>query len=235
MSRLTKVQVSPEEFQKLNLREDGSFPQKFTNFVHRDFKILANELLNAGRLRKDKRKNYVIDDFNNEFYYTVLYYFSRNERFFKSPLIYDIENASFDKGLLLCGVNGAGKSFMFKTLNYMNSLIGLSGNNFAYNTSKKVVDEFNEKGHEAIKNYYKGQRYFDDIGAENEGNHYGKEEIFRLLLETRYESFIDNNMKTFGSTNYKQEDFLRYGRRAESRIYEMFNIVYAKSIDFRKK
>ncbi len=234
MRKTTRILVSPAEFQKENLREDGSIGLEYMKILHKDFQIIANQLLNAGITDRRKRRTYIIDKRNEEFYWTVIAYFSRNRKFFDSPLLFNSEKASFDKGLILCGEHGAGKTFMFKVLNYLNTLIGLGGNNFTINFSKKIVEDFNKKGHESIQNYYLGQRYFDGIGEELEGKFFGKEEVMKLILEERGEAYANHQLKTFASTNFLEEGFARYGSKVESQVNQMFNLVYAKSTDFRK-
>lgn len=217
--------MSSGQFLKQYGNEDGSIKRNFAKILHSDFQIIAKQML------KPMNGSFEITDF----YYTVIQYFAKNEKFFDSPVLFNKENANFNKGLLICGANGVGKTFMFRGLHKLNPLLNMVDNGFAMSTSKEVISKFNVNGHKELQDYFKGQRYFDDIGSEEDGTHYGKSEVFRILLETRYDTFINTGDKTFFTTNLSVDDLaVRYGDRAESRIFEMFNLILAKGKDFRK-
>lgn len=224
-----RIDMSPEVFQEKFMQPDGSVKDKFLDILHHDFQIKAKELL------RPVQRSYIINKKNEEFYWTVMTYFARNKRFFDSPLLWNKDDASFDKGLMICGINGAGKTFMFRVLDKLSPLVRLVGNEFSTVWAQDVVTDFNQNGYKEIVNNYRGQRYFDDIGAESIGSNFGKEEIFRIILEARHRIFEETGTKTFFTTNLTEEEIEeRYGKRVDSRIYQMFNLIFAKSIDFRK-
>ena len=230
MNGLTKIAVTPAQFQEQNYLEDGSVGGKFTKIVHNNFQTVAKDLL------KPMQKSFLINDDNRAFYWSVICYFARDKRFFDSPCLFNKDNASFDKGLLIAGNPGAGKTFVFRVLYKLGDLLDLTDNRFQMVYSQQVIDNFNTDGHKDIKVLNKGRKYFDDIGAESVGSHFGKEEIFRTILESRHRLFVETGTKTFFSTNLdlkKIEE--RYGKRVESRLHEMFNLIHAKGDDFRKK
>jgi len=229
MYKLAEPILTHAAFANKYRKDDGNLDAKFAHILHKDFVAVANSLLDV------KGKEFVLDEQNQDFYYTLIQYFSRNENFFKSPVLINRKKASFNKGLLVCGLNGVGKSFLFRVFNELNPLITYTANSFSMVTSSQVVEEFNHQGHKGIGQYGKGQRYFDDIGAEESGNHYGKEEIFRIMLEKRYNIFVEHGHKTHISTNMSEEEIAtRYGKRVGSRLYEMFNFIHAKGRDMRK-
>ncbi len=229
MKALTKIMTTPEEFLKNNLEEDGSIGGKLTKIIHADFQKVVKELL------RPMHRQYIVDESNQELYWTIICYFARDKKFFDSPLLLNKEHASFDKGLLIAGMPGGGKTLMFRVFEKLGELIALTNNRFAVVYSQEVVDSFNVDGHKNIQNFNRGQKYFDDIGAESVGSNFGKEEIFRIILETRHRLFVDKGTKTFFTTNFDLDAIeSRYGKRVESRVHEMFNLIFAKSIDFRK-
>lgn len=230
MNTLTKIEVTPEQFQRENYDPEGCVGGNLTKILHKDFQIVAKEML------RPMHRSFQITEENKFFYWSLICYFARDKRFFNSPALFNKENASFDKGLLIAGNPGGGKTFAFRALNKLGDLLSLTDNRFKVVYSQEVIDSFNVNGHKDIQNFKRGQKYFDDIGAESVGSHFGKEEIFRTILEARHRLFIEQGTKTFFSTNFdlkKIEE--RYGKRVESRVHEMFNLIHAKSLDFRKK
>jgi len=227
--QLTKIELTPSQFQQENYQSDGSVGGLYTSIIHKDFQKVAKDFL------KPMNKPFIVNDENAAFYWSVICYFARDKRFFNSPALFNKENASFDKGLLIAGNPGGGKTFVFRCLNKLGDLIDLADNRFQMVYSQEVINSFNVNGHKDIQNFSKGRKYFDDIGAESVGSHFGKEEIFRTILEARHRSFIESGTKTFFTTNLALKDIeSRYGKRVESRLHEMFNLIHAKSVDFRK-
>lgn len=230
MEQLTKIEVTPEQFKALNYDHEGCVGGKLTKMIDKDFRIVANDML------KHMHRRFVVNDENKNFYYSLICYFARDKRFFNSPALFNKDNASFEKGLLIAGNPGGGKTFAFRAFNKLGELLSLTDNRFKVVYSQEVIDSFNVNGHKDIQNFKRGQKYFDDIGAESVGSHFGKEEIFRTILEARHRLFIEQGTKTFFSTNFDlQKIEERYGKRVESRVHEMFNLIHAKSIDFRKR
>jgi len=171
------------------------------------------------------------------FYWTVLSYFTRNRKFFDSPIVKNVdEKKSFNKGLLICGGHGIGKSFLFDTLHlYFNEDLQQFGNNFANDRVQDVVEEYDLEGAKGITRFFKGQRYFDDVGSEENGSHYKTSNVFRMLLERRSSLLQIHGLKTFLTTNLGHKELLeRYGNRVESRLFEMFNIIVCEGKDRRK-
>ncbi|OIQ22174.1 MAG: hypothetical protein BM557_02020 [Flavobacterium sp. MedPE-SWcel] len=95
---------------------------------------------------------------------------------------------------------------------------------------------------------WKGSRYFDDLKTERIASNYGKVNIFKELLEERYNRVdpkTKKRLKTFVTCNFKEgfEDNLekavdefgeKYGSRVWDRMFEMFNIIEFKGKSFRR-
>ncbi len=91
--------------------------------------------------------------------FTVLYYFFRDDNFFNSPCLIkpDGTNPSFDKGLLVMGNTGTGKTSIFSTLEkvFNNHLLFDPKTHFRSISAYQLVDEF-----EKLKNPEEREDYF---------------------------------------------------------------------------
>jgi hypothetical protein len=246
MMKLSKhiAQASPENLKqkktviatdgKYKTNLDGTIEDKYLLFLHDQFIKTANRELSK---RKDRHGNpdiFVIDKDNSHFYGTLIRYFARHKGFFDSKIIKN--EPSLDKGLLICGAPGLGKTLILSIFSVMAQALTYSGNSFAMIDSNQIVSEYDQFGESGIKDKYKGQRCFDDVGTEEIGQHYKQSEVLRKLIEQRYKLFINDLKKTHITTNLgKDELFKRYGTRADSRFYEMFNIITIDGKDRRKK
>jgi DNA replication protein DnaC len=193
--------------------------------------------------------------------YTLLYYFFRDERFLKSPLINtEINDPGMMKGVLVIGDYGCGKTSIFKAIRKMffdaerddTVMIGdVDGDDvslkryrrlFGYYTANEVVQMFeactcNEEKERFWQIFNKGEIYFDDLMTERQASNYGKVELFKDILEIR----DDKSLRTLGSTNYEgntNETLMalgkKYGPRVYDRLFKMFNIIELKGGSLRK-
>ena len=204
--------------------------EDFLKLFHKSFVEMANSVL------FNRSKKFLLEtEEQKHFYGTMLRYVSRSPEFYDSNLIQNKENVSLDKGILICGTNGVGKTFIFDIMHKMYDLIKITSNEFSFSCADEIVELYNIDGSKGIQNFFKGQRYFDDIGSEERGSHYGQSEVIRVLIERRHRLFLDSGNKTFLTTNYSYEELLkRYGSRSESRLFEMFNILVVTGPDRRK-
>lgn len=191
---------------------------------------------------------------------TLCAYFLQKEGFYKSPLLNNISNPNLNKGLMIIGSYGTGKTSILKTFyqifananNHPITVIDKNGTSqflgryklgFGYFTANDVVKQFeaivDHPEKEAFwKRYSTGIKYFDDIMTENTASNYGKTEVFKDILEMRY----SNSAKTLISLNYigsSVSDTLdgmavKYGERVYDRLVEMFNIIELKGESLRK-
>lgn len=186
----------------------------------------------------------------------LIYYFSKDERFFHCENLTRLSNPSFEKGLMIVGTFGNGKTATMKTFEYIFSKIpalsfkGYSANEvvklFERGASESLKDEFD-------KMIFRGSRYFDDVKTERTASNYGKVNLFKDILENRYTNM--NPLPKYGekqirrfthiTCNYKEgfemeiepavDEFGElYGGRVYDRLFEMFNIVEFRGKSFRK-
>lgn len=177
----------------------------------------------------------------------ILYYFAKDERFFECANLTRLSEPSFDKGLLIIGAFGNGKTSVMKV--FESIFRGIKGTGFKGYSANEVVTMFekisNEDNECTRKEFetimFNGIRYFDDLKTERIASNYGKVNIFKDILEERY----NRNSKTHITCNFKEgfngnikvgiDEFgEKYGGRVYDRVFEMFNIVEFKGKSFRK-
>lgn len=173
----------------------------------------------------------------------LFYYFTEDfEKFKNCSRVSSLSTPSLDKGILIVGDFGNGKSTTMKTLE---KSLRNTHKYFKGYSANDVVLEFEGCGSPTektnfIKRFSKGVLYFDDVKSERKASNYNTMEVFREILENRY----NNKSKTFITCNYKKgfesdlkpalnEFGEKYGDRVNDRIYEMFNIIEFKGKTFR--
>lgn len=191
---------------------------------------------------------------------TLTAYFLAKNAFLQSPLLHHASAPNLDKGLLVLGRYGTGKSSVFNTFHMLfkdacskGILVKMKDDQyknlamfrlaFGFHSTNQIVRQFEGlKGPEEKEFFWKknsaGTKYFDDLTTENQASYYGKIELFKDILELRYM----NRARTFASMNFYGNsvedtlDFLadRYGERVYDRLFEMFNIIELKGSSLRK-
>jgi len=129
-----------------------------------------------------------------------------------------------DKGILLSGPVGCGKTSLIRLLKH------LVPHRKPYEVvpTRNIVFGFNHIGYKTIEDYGNTQFFcFDDLGVEPMGRHYGKDcNVMGEILLSRYDLFIENKMKTHATTNLNAAELEeRYGNRVRSRMRQLFNLV----------
>lgn len=175
----------------------------------------------------------------------LIYYFAKDKRFFDCDnLLSDTSIPSFDKGLLIIGNYGSGKS---ACMNTFQSLFQHTPLAFSKYNTNKIVDSFETyKDMEARGAYMArlklSEAYFDDVKTEKEASSYGKHNLMKTIIEERY----SKKVKTFITCNYREGNESRedpwdalaefsdkYGPRVYDRLFEMFNIIQFNGKSFR--
>lgn len=190
-------------------------------------------------------KEFVIDEKNSIIFELLCYYFSQDERFVSMADQAELNNISLNKGILLCGSYGSGKTWMMKLFQKNQRHCYMIRN------AKELADLYEKQGEIAIEEYLKPLKNavndtavfyqpflglcIDDIGTDNTKVNYGnKKNVIGDIIEKRYASgHVGTGFHcTTNLTAKGIEDF--YGGRVSSRMREIFNVIELIGEDRRK-
>ena len=166
-------------------------------------------------------KKLILHDDNTLLIRAICFFFSRDERF-ETELNYDL-----NKGFLIRGVSGLGKTYLLKCIENNDvrpikivSMIDIS-------------EQVKEEGTYDLQ--YKNSLYLDDVGTEEPiVNHYGtKINWFKNFIEIYYLKNKPFNKLIISTNNSFDEIENKYGFRVRSRIKDMFNIIDVRGKDMR--
>lgn len=158
----------------------------------------------------------------------------------------DKKNINLNKGILLTGPIGCGKTSLMKLVNYFFPV----EKQYQIKSSRELSFEFEKEGYQVINRYgnafvhsfggrlKSGVICFDDLGIEQSQKHYGNEcNVLAEILLSRYDLFVQRKIVTHATTNLSASELeTLYGNRVRSRMREMFNLIAfgKESIDKRK-
>ncbi|MDF0709047.1 ATPase [Flagellimonas okinawensis] len=128
------------------------------------------------------------------------------------------------RGLLLTGPVGCGKIGLIRLLRFLVPC----QRPYIVIPTRNVVFGFNHLGHKTIEDFGNGQFFcFDDLGAEPNGWHNGKEcNVLGKVLLSRYALFVKHHVRTHCTTDLNVGELEeRYGKRVLGRMRRMFNLV----------
>ena len=142
---------------------------------------------------------------------------------------------SLEKGLLVNGPVGVGKTSLMKLINYFCP----PEKQYQVKPARELSFELEPEGFKIINKYSKGAfkmgrngtfpviYCFDDLGVEPPLKYYGNEcNVMAEILLSRYDFFVSKGMLTHATTNLSASELEeRYGNRVRSRMREMFNLV----------
>jgi len=215
------------------------------------FAVRANNLITGA---SKEPKHYIFDRYSEPLFDMLCYYFNGDADFVKLAEAYGVKNPSLEKGLLLAGNFGVGKSMLLKI--FMQN----KRQSYFIREAKKIADQFVQSKEKTIPEEYFApfengfddpnvfyQKYsglcIDDIGAERVKNNFGNiSNVVGDLIEHRY-SFVPVNPDMpkligpmlHGATNLSSDDLKEYyGERVLSRMREVFNFIVCKGNDRRK-
>lgn len=168
-------------------------------------------------------KNLVVNDDNKKLIAALCFYVSRDERF-ETELGY-----SFNKGLLIRGKCGIGKTYLTKCLekNEVRPILALN--------MLDITDAIKSYGEFDIEMKENKVLYLDDVGTEEPVvKHYGTNIAwFKEFIETLYmKSNSFGHIIISTNNNFKAIEE-RYGFRVASRMRDMFNILNIDGEDMR--
>jgi len=149
----------------------------------------------------------------------------------KDQKIADKLQINLDKGILLSGPIGCGKTSIMQLLKPFSNHY----TDYKIKTCREISFEFAKHGYEAL-NAYTHKSYnqvrltgfcFDDLGAEQQIKHFGNDcNVMAEILITRYEQYIENKSITHITTNLSASEIEKmYGNRLRSRMRNMFNVI----------
>ncbi len=168
--------------------------------------------------------------------YKLIAYFLRDE-----PTCFQY-NINLNKGILLSGPIGCGKTSLMNLMKYL----AKTEHKFSVKPCRDISFEFIQDGYEIIHRYSKGKLYqaeprnycFDDLGTENNLKYFGNEcNVMAEILLSRYDLFISKKLQTHITTNLSASEIEKnYGNRVRSRLRELCNLIAfdRNSIDKRK-
>ncbi len=157
--------------------------------------------------------------------FKLIAYFLKDE-----PTCYQL-GINLNKGILLSGPIGCGKTSLMNIMKYLTS----TEHKFSVKPCRDISFEFIQDGYSIIHKYSKGRLYesdpkiycFDDLGLENNLKYYGNEcNVMAEILLSRYDIFISKKNPTHITTNLSASEIeTNYGNRVRSRMREMFNLI----------
>ncbi len=167
---------------------------------------------------KNIDREFEINDQNRKIIEQLFLYCTKNKEF----------NGDLNKGILLAGKNGIGKTIILSAISAM--FLKLSRKVFKEYHSKVLAQIINKEG---IGAYIKKPLFVDDIGKEQrESMNYGnRTQPIPDLMAIRY----DNGALTLATTNYNIDTLSGfYGVTTTDRFKEMFNIFVMTGESYRK-
>lgn len=217
-------------FQKQKGLGDEVLPSGFTDCL----KFIAKK----GKELFGQHFKIEIDDYE-VIYKLVIYFLKRQD-------LADKYFINLNKGILLTGPIGCGKTTLMTILNYFQP----AENRYFKKTCRDISFEFHKDGYEVMQEYSKKAQHqrkgefipksfcFDDLGVESNLKHFGNEcNIMGEILLSCYEMFVSRKAITHITTNLSSSEIeILYGNRVRSRMREMFNLMsYNKECSDKRK
>lgn len=170
-------------------------------------------------------KNFKIFESDHEIIYKLIAYFLRDEQ---ACCQFNID---LEKGILLSGPIGCGKTSLMNLIRY----VAEQERKFILKPTREISFEFIKEGYEVIQRYSSGNKLqngtknycFDDLGIENNLKYFGNEcNVLGEILLSRYDLFINKKIITHITTNLSASEIeAAYGNRVRSRLRQMLNLI----------
>lgn len=172
----------------------------------------------------------VIDDENRFVIESLAKYFTKSPEFEQIRPGYSLE-----KGILLHGNVGVGKSQLMKVFRYNQR------HSYDIKDCSDITAEFQKSGEDGLAKYFRDTdiKYkndfghkksgwcFDDLGVESDGRYFGNSvKVMERIIDVRYRGFKEIGLVTHMITNLSATEIkANYGIRFADRCREMFNII----------
>lgn len=157
--------------------------------------------------------------------YKLIAYFLKDE-----PTCFQY-GINLNKGILLTGPIGCGKTSLMNLMKYLTA----TEHKFFVKPCRDISFEFIQDGYQIIHKYSNGKLYqseprtycFDDLGTESNLKYFGNEcNVMAEILLSRYDLFISKKLFTHITTNLSATEIEKhYGNRVRSRLREMVNLI----------
>ena len=186
------------------------------NCIQYDFKSILIYLDAKGKMMFGK--NFKIYEEDEVVLYKLCIYFIRD---FEACANLNIDP---NKGVLLSGPVGCGKTSLMKLLRH----IVPHQKSYELIPARNITFAFNNIGYKTIQEYGNSSFYcFDDLGVETTGRHFGKDcNVMGEILLSRYDLFLQRKIRTHATTNLNAQELEeRYGNRVRSRMRQLFNLI----------
>lgn len=224
----------PENLKEILLESNSIYPINLTFDLFKQLFIESIQSIVS---------NYIVDQNSEKVINKISEFATREEKFINE------ESYSFQKGILLMGKVGCGKTVVFNGLVSLLKIFRFYKKN-SLNYEKLTADffpaylfveGFSKKGYDIFsegitirdrkKSIISDRLFIDDIGSENIVSNYGNTtNVIGELILRRY----DLQMKTFATTNLDRKSLKSfYGDRVYSRMNEMFNFIVVEGNDRR--
>lgn len=167
-------------------------------------------------------KTLIVNSDNKKFITTICFFLSGDERF-ETELGY-----SFKKGLLVRGISGLGKTFLFQCVKD-NQLLPIT-----IYSMIDIAETVQEQGYLELPKTT-GIIYLDDVGTEESVvKHYGTNiNFFKNFIEKYYLNNSQFNRLIISTNDNFDKIEEKYGFRVRSRMKDIFNIINVTGTDMR--
>ena len=172
-------------------------------------------------IAKQTVKHY--EDINPKLTSQLIYYVMRSDKF----------NGNLNKGILLVGQTGTGKTIYLKILSL--TIGWLHKFRFLIHSMRDIETMYGRQ--EEVPGINQVMFGMDDIGEEHDRvKVYGSDiNVGIEVLSQRHSHMITDDSFTFGTSNLNRKMLMdKYGARIDSRISEMFNVIPVTGKDLRK-
>ena len=146
--------------------------------------------------------------------------------FIKDRAYCEKEHIDIQKGVMLTGPVGCGKTSLMKLIRHIVPM----QRPYVVIPSRNITFSFNHLGYKTIEDFGNSKSYcFDDLGIEPMGRYYGHDcNVLGEVLLSRYELFLETKgkVKTYATTNLNAGELEElYGNRVRSRMRDLFNLI----------